>query len=212
MLIYASWNLTHNFWLGRIKLNYFFMFDPQRRDILPSQTQGYPFSPSAVVNIPIQTNLTTAAWQEAEIVLWDSDWAGRSIDQFGLPMRGTHQDFQSLGGLLGAPNTYCGSGDFQNQPHWTAAPKPRPAVEQRGVWHFQGVPLVLGLEMALGCPWSGDVGEAWAWGPCLPFNTTPVFSIPLHPCHLSAGCICLLCFWLLNYPSWKLVWSGQTYA
>lgn len=115
--------------------------------------------------------------------------------------------FRASGGSWGLPTPAVVVVTFRTSPTGQQPPKTKICCGEERACRLQGFPLVLGLEMALGCPWSGDVGEGWAWGPWLPF--TPVFSITLHPCHLSAGSFCLLGFLLLNYPSWKLAWSGH---
>lgn len=126
------------------------MFDPQCGDIPASQTWGCPSLPLAVVNIPIYTNIMTAAWQEAETLLGhQAHWL------VGMAMRGSHRwpsGFSEVRGLHGESNSCPDRGSFQDQPYRTTAPENhllRLSPQGRGVWPFQGILLMLGLDVLL---------------------------------------------------------------
>lgn len=128
------------------------MFDPQRGDIPASQSWGCPSLPSAVANIPIPASLMTAAWQEAETLLGhQAHWL------VGMAMSGHTTGFLEVGGLHGHPNSCPDRGSFQEQPYRTAAPENqllRLSPQGRGVWPFQGILLMLGLDIFL---------VSWCW-------------------------------------------------
>lgn len=123
------------------------MSDPQCGDIPASQSRGCPPLPSAAVSIPIQANIMTAAWQEAETLLGlPAHWL------VGMAMRGHTTGFAEVGGLHGDPNACPDRGSFQDQPYRTAAPENqllRLSPQGRGVLHFQGILLMLSLDMLL---------------------------------------------------------------
>lgn len=125
------------------------MFDPQHGDIPASQTQGYPFLPSAALNIPIQVNLMTAAWQEAETVLWH-----QMHSPVGLDRRGCAPGLSEP--CSGPGDSRCPSwqGHLSELSPLDSNPEnPSLSMEGGQVW-----PLVLELEMPLGCSWSGSDG------------------------------------------------------
>lgn len=129
-------------------------------------------------------------------------------------MRSYRPGLSELGGFSGGlPMPTLAGVAFRTSPtgHWPSKTETSHG-QKRGLTLPRGSPCAWSGG-ALGVPllwweWrrvSGVASSALQCGTCVLSVTTP-------SCHPPAGCLYLLVFLPLNYPSWKLIWSGQTTA